>query len=60
MPPEGMIIEIREPEPFDEMTVDALQQARYAGYHFALDNVNRLSDLEHPDSCRWRAWSRSS
>ena len=46
MPPEGMIIEIREPEPFDEATVDALQQARYAGYHFALDNVNRLGDLE--------------
>jgi EAL and modified HD-GYP domain-containing signal transduction protein len=26
--------------------VDALQQARYDGYHFALDNVSRLGDLE--------------
>lgn len=46
MPPEGMIIEVREPEPFDDATVDALQRARYEGYHFALDNVGRLGDLE--------------
>lgn len=46
MPPEGMILEMREPEPFDEATVSALQQARYEGYHFALDNVARLGDLE--------------
>lgn len=46
MPPEGMIIEMREPEGFDEATVEALQQARYDGYHFALDNVGRLGDLE--------------
>ena len=46
MSPEGMIIEIREPEPFDDDTLDALQQARYEGYHFALDNVSRLGELE--------------
>ncbi len=46
MPPEGMIIEVREPEPFDEVTVDALQRARYDGYHFALDNVSRSGELE--------------
>ena len=46
MSPEGMIIEIREPEPFDDDTLDALQQARYDGYHFALDNVSRLGELE--------------
>ena len=46
MPPEGMIIEVREETPFDDDTIDALQQARYDGYHFALDNVSRLGDLE--------------
>jgi EAL and modified HD-GYP domain-containing signal transduction protein len=46
MPPEGMILEMREPEPFDEATVAALQEARFEGYHFALDNVGRLADLE--------------
>ncbi len=46
MPPEGMIIEVREDTPFDEETIDALQQARYDGYHFTLDNVSRLGDLE--------------
>ncbi len=46
MPPEGMIIEVCEVEPFDDATITALQQARYDGYHFALDNVSRLGDLE--------------
>ena len=46
MPPEGMIIEVREDTPFDDDTIDALQRARYDGYHFALDNVSRLGDLE--------------
>jgi EAL and modified HD-GYP domain-containing signal transduction protein len=46
MPPEGMIIEVRAAEPLDDATLDALQQARYDGYHFALDNVSRLGDLE--------------
>jgi EAL and modified HD-GYP domain-containing signal transduction protein len=49
MPPEGMIIEVREPTPFDELTVDALRQARLSGYHFALDNVSRVGDLEHSE-----------
>jgi EAL and modified HD-GYP domain-containing signal transduction protein len=49
MPPEGMIIEVREPEPFDEFTIDALRRARMNGYHFALDNVNRVGDLEHSE-----------
>jgi c-di-GMP phosphodiesterase len=46
MPPEGMLIEVREETPFDDDTVAALQQARYDGYHFTLDNVSRLGDLE--------------
>ena len=46
MSPEGMIIEIREPDSFDDDTLDALQRARYEGYHFALDNVSRLGELE--------------
>jgi EAL and modified HD-GYP domain-containing signal transduction protein len=49
MPPEGMIIEVREPEPFDQPTVVALRNARSDGYHFALDNVSRLGDLEHSE-----------
>ena len=49
MPPEGMIIEMRESSPFDDVTVDALRQARMNGYHFALDNVSRLGDLEHSE-----------
>jgi hypothetical protein len=49
MPPEGMIIEMREPTPFDEATVDALRWARLNGYHFALDNVSRLGDIERSE-----------
>ena len=49
MPPEGMIIEMREPTPFDEATVDALRGARMNGYHFALDNVSRLGDIERSE-----------
>ena len=49
MPPEGMIIEMREPTPFDEATVDALRCARLDGYHFALDNVSRLGDIERSE-----------
>lgn len=49
MPPEGMIIEVREPEPFDQRTVDALRNARLSGYHFALDNVSRLGDMERSE-----------
>lgn len=46
MPPEGVILEVREPEPFDSATIAALRDARMNGYHFALDNVSRLGDLE--------------
>ncbi len=49
MPPEGMIIEVREPAPFAAETVDALRRARMNGYHFALDNVSRLGDLEYSE-----------
>ncbi len=49
MPPEGIIIEMPEPSPFDDATVDALRRARMNGYHFALDNVSRLGDLEHSE-----------
>jgi EAL and modified HD-GYP domain-containing signal transduction protein len=49
MPAEGMIIEVREPEPFDDDTVNALRHARMSGYHFALDNVSRLGDLERSE-----------
>ncbi len=49
MPPEGMIIEMRESSPFDPATVAALRRARMSGYHFALDNVSRLGDLEHSE-----------
>ena len=49
MPPEGIIIEVREPAPFGPATVDALRNARNNGYHFALDNVSRLGDLEHSE-----------
>ena len=49
MPAEGMIIEVREVEPFDSVTVAALHEARHNGYHFALDNVSRLGDLEHSE-----------
>ncbi len=45
MPPEGIIFEICESTPFDDPTYDALVGARHDGYHFALDNVTRLSDL---------------
>ena len=49
MPAEGMIIEVREVEPFDSATVAALLEARRDGYHFALDNVSRLGDLERSE-----------
>ena len=49
MPPEGMIIEVCEPAPFDEPTVEALRRARMNGYHFALDNVGRLGELERSE-----------
>jgi EAL and modified HD-GYP domain-containing signal transduction protein len=39
LPPEGIIIELREDEPLDGHAIDALLMARREGYHFALDNI---------------------
>jgi c-di-GMP phosphodiesterase len=50
LPPEAIIFELREDEPFDDETMDALHAAREEGYHFALDNVSRSQDLR---------WSRA-
>jgi c-di-GMP phosphodiesterase len=49
LPPEGIILELREGDGFDGETMDALQRARREGYHFALDNV---SSLDHIDRSR--------
>lgn len=49
MPAEGVIIEIREHEPFAGDTLEALRRARMNGYHFALDNASRLGDLEYSE-----------
>ncbi len=46
MPPEGIIFEIPERAPFDDATFDAIRAARREGYHFALDNVSDLPELE--------------
>lgn len=46
MPPEGIIFEISARESFDAPTLTALQAARGAGYHFALDNVMTAEQLE--------------
>jgi len=46
MPPEGIIFEIPEHDPFDDATLDAFQAARREGYHFALDNVVGRQELE--------------
>ena len=46
LPPEGIIIELRENSLYDGVTVDALARARREGYHFALDNVRSLAQLE--------------
>lgn len=47
LPPEGIILELREGEGFDGETMDALQRARREGYHFALDNVSSLEQIFH-------------
>ena len=46
MPADALILEIREPEPFDDPTIDAIRLARRDGYRFALDNVASLADVE--------------
>jgi c-di-GMP phosphodiesterase len=45
LPPEGIILELREGEGFDGETMDALHRAKREGYHFALDNVKSLDDI---------------
>lgn len=45
LPPEGIILELREGNGFDGETMDSLQRARREGYHFALDNVSSLDDI---------------
>ncbi|MFN3255218.1 MAG: EAL and HDOD domain-containing protein [Ilumatobacter sp.] len=46
LPPEGIIFEISVDETFDDSAVDAIEQARRDGYHFALDNVSALDQLQ--------------
>lgn len=45
LPPEGIILELREGDGFDGETMDALQRARREGYHFALDNVSSIDQI---------------
>jgi c-di-GMP phosphodiesterase len=45
LPPEGIILELREGHGFDGETMDALQRARREGYHFALDNISAIDDV---------------
>jgi c-di-GMP phosphodiesterase len=45
LPPEGIIIELRDDPRFDAGTIDALARAHREGYHFALDNVRELDQL---------------
>lgn len=45
LPPEGIIIELREDEPLDGRAIDALLLARREGYHFALDNIDSTQKL---------------
>ena len=46
LPPEGIILELREDaDGFDGETLDALHRAKREGYHFALDNVNSIDQL---------------
>lgn len=45
LPPEGIILELREGDGFDGETMDALHRAKREGYHFALDNVKSLDDI---------------
>jgi c-di-GMP phosphodiesterase len=52
LPPEGIIIELPICELPDAATVDALEAARRQGYHFALDNVTRLEQLQTSDLIR--------
>ncbi len=46
LPPEGIIFELREEFPYDQPTVDAIERAGREGYHFALDNVRTIRQLD--------------
>lgn len=46
LPPEGIIVELREAPDYDGATLDALTRAHREGYHFALDNVTTLAQVE--------------
>lgn len=45
LPPEGIILELREGHGFDGETMDALLRAKREGYHFALDNVSSIDQI---------------
>jgi EAL and modified HD-GYP domain-containing signal transduction protein len=45
LPPEGIILELREGHGFDGETMDALARAKREGYHFALDNVSSIDQV---------------
>lgn len=46
LPPEGIILELREDTPYDDETIEALELAHQRhGYHYALDNVCSLAQI---------------
>jgi EAL and modified HD-GYP domain-containing signal transduction protein len=46
LPPEGVILELREDTPYDDETIEALELAHQRhGYHYALDNVSSLDQV---------------
>lgn len=45
LPPDGIVIEVREPEGDDISAIPAIVDARSEGYHFALDNVADVESL---------------
>lgn len=46
LPPEGIIIELRDDPEYDPGTVEAVTRAHREGYHFALDNVRHVDQLK--------------
>lgn len=46
LPPEGIIIELRDDPEYDAGTVEAVTRAHREGYHFALDNVRHVDQLK--------------
>jgi EAL and modified HD-GYP domain-containing signal transduction protein len=46
LPPEGVILELREDIPYDDETITSLELAHQRhGYHYALDNVSSLQQI---------------